>query len=144
MKELNYKTSNFQLQKILNDVFELPDLLMNLDPVTKKELLLYLKKIKLQRLNFINSFLILNPTYDFSWCADNISQMFTYNQLNYLEKIIIESIEKPIKNNGEKNINEDDFSKLFNKHGKEFFDYINKNELEDYNKKPTVKFTILT
>jgi hypothetical protein len=132
MSNKDIKTSYFELQEKLKDIKEIPDRLNRIDNVTKKELLLHIKERKYNFYKFKNEHFNIPgfKNYDFE---NNYSQVFTFNELQDLENLVIQSIEKTVKRN--------EFEKYFNSPGLQLFDYLNEEFIRV--KAPTTKYTII-
>jgi hypothetical protein len=124
---------NWVIDQDLKDILVFPELLSRTDLVTKKEMLMRIKNRKVESFIFINDFMFNNPGYTFEFCSNNISQMFTYNELQFLENLVSQSIDAKII--------KDEYEKLFFSPGLKLFDYLN----TEFNKEkaPTTKYTII-
>ncbi|GGD28847.1 hypothetical protein [Flavobacterium orientale] len=133
MSSKDIQTSDFELQKTLQLIFEIPERLNRIDNVTKRELLVDIGKRIYSILSTVNNRLIACPHETFEYAASNTYQLFNYYDLENLKVLIEKSIENKIK--------KDEYQKLFFSPGLKLFDYLN----TEFNKEkaPTTKYTII-
>lgn len=106
-----FKTGYRELQDHLIAISEIPERLNRCDIVLKRELLEHIENETSSVIESINEVMIFNPNYPypkeyinnhFGYWANNVSQVFTYNQLQYLKKLIhnsIKTVNTPLKDN---------------------------------------------
>lgn len=102
MKKGILKTGYHDLQDCLLEILKVPQRLNRCDEVLKMELLEHIENATSSVIGSINEVMIFNPNYPypkeyinnhFGYWANNVSQVFTYNQLQYLKELIQNSIE---------------------------------------------------